>query len=475
MQAAIRATGIILICLLVLAGCEAPGLAAPTATAVLIPAAPAPVSTEHAVATMRALPEPVETQEALATELALPTPTANLTPTVEPPTPRPTATEAPPELSGSGFKLKWQKLRAGIPAAASGSHVYLLTNSGLDALDAETGDKKWSFPFQPSLRTSGVALAGRLVVVNVWTTTAFYLYALDSQTGHEAWHFQGVGDLSSPLLAFNGIGYIVAQPFTQSNGEKNATQPGAIVYALDLAKGTPKWTATVPDGYTFGTADKTRGAFYFTQRTDATTHHLLRVDLNKDEQKEMTLPGEITRTLRLLGADNGMVYVADDANLYAVDGETERQRWHLPTSDSVIFGETGLYLMQATYRGAYSPSMHASGLDYTYYLQALDATTGNQKWKSEICGYYDKLFISDANVYVSGCHRGMLDERNWTALDAHTGATKWRLSGWGAASVSVVEPPAIGANGVVYLTGDIKDQSSGREFNYTYAIQPTSP
>src|SRR5437868_7886500 len=128
-----RTIGISVIALLFLSGCVAAGITEPTATPVQVSAAPTPIRTDEAVATMMAIPEPVGTELALATEQALPTPTENLTPTEEPPTPMPTETPTTIPLVGRGFTVKWQKLNAGRPVAAGNGLVYVVTDSSLDA------------------------------------------------------------------------------------------------------------------------------------------------------------------------------------------------------------------------------------------------------------------------------------------------------------------------------------------------------
>jgi alcohol dehydrogenase (cytochrome c) len=149
-------------------------------------------------------------------------------------------------LKGSGFFGTFSST----PVVVDGT-VYLQDlNSNVYALDRSTGKLKWAHRFnKSSIGPNGIAYGwGRIYGATV--TTAF---ALDPNTGKLLWsrklvHKKIEGIDMTPQL-YDGKVLLSTVP---GSGASSFYQGGAlgIVYALDAATGTPKWSFnTVSDGY----------------------------------------------------------------------------------------------------------------------------------------------------------------------------------------------------------------------------------
>lgn len=130
-----------------------------------------------------------------------------------------------------------------------------------------------------------------------------------------------------------------------------------------------------------------------------------------------------------LAMSSGLVYACGGKRLYAVDMATGEQRWNFPTSGDV-----------------YAPTA-ADGLVYfgsDAYLHAVDAFDGKQRWKfrTDATAFRAAPTVVDGVVYVGETNEGML-----CALDAGTGERRWK------SHVGIVSwvPPVV-ADGVVYCT-----------------------
>lgn len=157
--------------------------------------------------------------------------------------------------------------------------------------------------------------------------------------------------------------------------------------------------------------------------------------------------------------------------LYAVDQHTGKEKWKVeagslmgPMSGRPVVSEGVVYISHDKLECCVS------------YTQALDAATGQEKWRSDVIG---SLVAADGILYVSGgdYYKGM----SITALDANTGQEKWvykPINYFGGINGS----PAI-ADGVAYICGGdgtlyAVDVATGKEkwhFQVETLTNPTSP
>lgn len=217
------------------------------------------------------------------------------------------------------------------------------------------------------------------------------------------------------------------------------------------------------------------------------------------EKWEFTTDGEISSP----AVANGIVYAGSmDNNLYALDAETGKELWrfitgnNITTSPAILKGviyfvsndhnlyaldaETGKELWFSANHSPISPAI-SNGIIYTFssdenwtnYLDALDATTGEEKWQAPIgsFGFPSSPVVSNGIVYISFPGLGKV-----LAINATTGKEKWELSehSWDPTL------PAV-SNGLIFV-GSIAHSSRSVDGNnnpipydkYLYAFDPTT-
>lgn len=98
-------------------------------------------------------------------------------------------------------------------------------DTGVYAIDAETGKEKWSFKTGATVEASPLVVNGTVVV----GSQDHNVYALDEQTGTEIWSYSTSAAVASPAYSQNTI-FI---------GNKNGK-----LFALDINSGEKEWTFT---------------------------------------------------------------------------------------------------------------------------------------------------------------------------------------------------------------------------------------
>ena len=222
----------------------------------------------------------------------------------------------------------------------AGDTVYVPDDAGnVTALDAATGDHKWTFEADDSIR-SDVAVDDKHVYFGggPWDTT---VYAVDRDTGVEAWSFDGVGDEVRPVAIDDGTVY--------------AGSADERLYAIDAATGHQEWS--------------------------------------------FEADGMVTSEIEVV---DGTIYTTGDEMVYAIDPETESPRWTNEMIDSVygatvgddmvyvIVGESLVALALEDGEVAWSvglegpsvPAVSGSSVfvgDYRGLVFSLDANTGERQ------------------------------------------------------------------------------------------------
>jgi eukaryotic-like serine/threonine-protein kinase len=155
----------------------------------------------------------------------------------------------------------------------------------------------------------------------------------------------------------------------------------------------------------------------------------------------------------LRGRVRGSVYFGDTDNcLHAVDAATGEEKWKFQAAQYVH-----PYLRSTP---VVADGLVYFGTNHDGYLWALDAASGEQRWRFKA----EDPIVGDPSVlagmvYVS-CRNADAKWGHVYALDAKTGVEKWRFIGSG------IGCPAV-ADGVVYVDSFALDASTGQQ-RWTY-------
>jgi|GEM_PF-1387293 len=217
-------------------------------------------------------------------------------------------------------------------------------NGTLFAINASSGEERWSFDTGDYLRSSPTVYNDTVYV----TSQDNYLYALDAATGNLTWKEEGLEDIySSPIVA-DGL-VIVTADWGFSVADEN-------VFAFDATSGEKVWEAEISS---VGPDEITGGKFL---------------------KSSPTVVGET-------------VYVGGAGRLYALDLQTGERVWDteiegLVRSSPTVAGGT-------VYVGSDGNSSDEG------FLAAIDAETGDSEWTLEVNGaVYASPTVVDGTIYV---------------------------------------------------------------------------
>ncbi|MET9391455.1 serine/threonine-protein kinase [Streptomyces sp. NPDC006624] len=226
--------------------------------------------------------------------------------------------------------------------------VYVWQDARLRALDARTGDERWSYPIGDAASCGGVPI--RLTQADdgyVYVCAGTRVLALDVAAGHVKWHFEAPAVFLSPPAFVPGpavtgggiyladyLGTVYALDATDGRDRwRIATESRASVepvlvaaghvhvgsgkglYTLDAVTGTPKWRFQA-GGDIVGAPSVAEGRIHF-----GSTDHLL-YTLKADDGRlrwKLATGGEITGSPVVR---DGVVYACSkDRCVYALDAE----------------------------------------------------------------------------------------------------------------------------------------------------------
>lgn len=246
----------------------------------------------------------------------------------------------------TGCQTDFESPEAG-PAVHDGT-VYVWQEARLRALDARTGDERWSYPIGDAASCGGVPI--RLTHASdgyVYVSAGTRVIALDVVGGHVRWHFEAPAVFLSPpafvpgpavtgggLYLADYLGTVYALDATDGRDRwRIATESRASVepvlvaaghvhvgsgkglYTLDAVTGTPKWRFQ-SGGDIVGSPAVAEGRIHF-----GSTDHLL-YTLKADDGRlrwKLATGGEITGSPVVR---DGVVYACSkDRCVYALDAE----------------------------------------------------------------------------------------------------------------------------------------------------------
>jgi len=256
--------------------------------------------------------------------------------------------------------------------AVAGPTVYSTSADGnLYALDLAGGALRWCVAIDAGL--SSPAVAGGLVVVSSRGGT---LYGISAASGRLSWQRRvGASRQASPAVA-RGVVY--------------AGGGDGTLHALDLATGRPRWRFQ-GDGSIAACPVVGDGMVYAVDLTG--TLHALTADRGVQRwQRHVGVAGQVLVASPALA--RGVLYLAADGGLLAVDAASGRTVWRRPgigavSSPTVAGG--------AVYVGSGDGHLHAVG-----------AADGRPRWRVRLGGgVHSTPAVHDGAVYVGGGAGGL--------------------------------------------------------------------
>lgn len=283
------------------------------------------------------------------------------------------------------------------PVVADGT-VYCVGSGGettdtVLAADAATGEEVWTFPTGGRIRTT-VTVAGDTVYVG--SQDAEVLRAVNRRDGSRRWAFDVGGPVQSAPTVVDGTAY--------------ASALGTLV-AVDVAGPSETWRTT-PEG---------NSGIYSPQFRDGSLY----VGIADGAYRVSADAGEIEWSTAPRGGNGSYTQVVHDGSLYlgdlggprliALDASSGEYRWTFVAPAGANGAPTAVEdTVFATFGGAFGPPGSAA-------VCAIDAATGEERWRyaPDADEFGPSLTVADGLVYVCG---------PWTeviALDASTGEEVW--------------------------------------------------
>ncbi len=288
------------------------------------------------------------------------------------------------------------------PAVANGV-VYIGSGGNVNALNASTGARLWSYA--TGIDMSSPAVANGVVYIG---STDGSVYALNASTGTRLWSYAtGNSVHSSPAVA-NGVVYIGS-----SDGS---------VYAFNASTGARLWSYAT-GSYVLSSPAVAKGVVYVGSEDNNV------YALNAATGVKLWSYATGASVSSSPAVANGVVYVgSQDNSVYALNASTGAKLWSYATGNSV----------------ASSPAV-ANGVVYVGSwnggIYALSASTGEQLWH-----YGTGLAVTSSPAVAHGVVYVGSGDGSVYALNAATGARLWSyLTG-----SNVWSSPAV-VNGVVYI------------------------
>jgi outer membrane protein assembly factor BamB len=331
----------------------------------------------------------------------------------------------------------------------------------------------WQFQAGGSASRSP-AIAGGVVYIG---SDDSILYALDAMTGAEVWRYDaGEAAEITPTVA-GGMAYLntiggaliaidaatgeetwrFAEPIAADStpavvdGLLYAANEAGNLFAIDPATGEERWRYAA--AAEFSRSPAVADGRVFVGTSDGRAYGVDAASGAELWEFVGDEPGNIVGTMT---AADGVVYAGQTATLYALDAATGEVRWRNAETEG---------FRPMTVGGG---RLYGSGLENTVY--ALDATNGTVLWSFPTNGLIQASpAVVDGVVYVASY------DRNLYALDAASGEERWRFALDGemnfGPSVAHGVVYASTTAGTVYAIGGSESSPGGAMVSAT----PTSP
>ncbi len=306
------------------------------------------------------------------------------------------------------------------PAVANGT-VYLSTLSGSAyALDAATGQTKWSVKLDGNIISSPVVVNN---VVYVGSDNN-YIYALNASTGSTIWRFDaGVGNetvVTRSVAVANGIVY----------GSSSDLTDHSYLFAINASTGQQVWRVKVYDQL-FTDVQAVNGVIYFassaiTKEGGPRTTDSYVYAYDASTGKRLWISGKIGNMILSAPAiANGVVYVgSEDSYVYALNASTGARLWRHqfggPIYASPVVVNGTVYAGIASNPSTAAPTTTSDATTTSGSIAALNASTGNLIWQQPVNNYTGTSLAYANSLIYFGTNANAV-----YALNAATGQQAW--------------------------------------------------
>jgi eukaryotic-like serine/threonine-protein kinase len=329
------------------------------------------------------------------------------------------------KLAGDSGAVSWhvQETDRNLPAppAIANGVVYLSTLTGsVYALDAATGQTKWS------VKLDGNIVSSPIVVNNVVYagSDSNYIYALNASNGSVIWRFDaGVGNetvVTRSVAVANGIVY----------GSASDLVDHSYLFAINASNGQQIWRVKVHDQL-FTDVQDVNGVLYFAssaivqQGGPRTTDSYVYAYDAKTGNRLWISQAIANMILSAPAISNGVVYVGSaNTFVYALNASTGAQLWSSqfggPIYASPVVANGDVFVGIASNPSTAAPTRTSDATTTSGSIVALNATTGTLIWQQQINNYTGTPLAYANNLIYFGTN-----DNQAYALNASTGLQTW--------------------------------------------------
>ncbi len=326
-------------------------------------------------------------------------------------------------LDAASGELSWRYgvAEAVFPPAVSNGMVYFATwGRHVYALDATTGDSRWTYRSDDILNSAPIVGDGHVYVAS----SEGFILALDALSGKLHWQHDTGYWLTAPYVEIGGVVYARSQDDSVESLDALDGVSGELLWRLQTV--TEVSSLSIVDGVVYaGTRSNAYGQVAHVFAVDASTgEELWRFETGEDVWDVPTVVDGVVY-VGSWGRYGSRLYGSPNAYTYALDAKTGNLRWRFKLGDAVRSP------LSADATVLYAGAWHS--------LYALDARTGERRWRRETNGLSDRLPSPvDGVIYVG------LDGGRLYALEAQSGEERW------SSEHSGLVTPAVMKDGVVY-------------------------
>lgn len=282
--------------------------------------------------------------------------------------------------------LEWEsddELRvAQAPQVVDGRVFYSGGREQIQALDADSGDKLWTYPID-SLGPSPTVAGG-----TVYAPENVRLHAIDVESGEEEWMFEADGEFD----------FIEAPP-TVTQEKIYVGNDNGLLWAIDRTDGSVEWQRQLQSRTNHAASVGDGVVFVGSHTSDDASVYALDAEDGEILWEFPLLAGPLRGAITISG---GTVFADSGEYLYAIDAETSEEQWRFNHASD----EESRFSSPTVAEGV----VYLAGNDRTLY--GINTLTGEEEWRFEHDDRFEEnRFFLDDPIVVDGVIYFSIHER----------------------------------------------------------------